>query len=131
MFRTAGTVRTVRTVRTVQTVGIVRTVRTVRTIRLFDLSELFDCSNLLRTSSNRFECWYFKPDTNSSKYLGSVHIPKHHSRILIKSIFWLKQCSDTIETIYTWFYSRKFVSKARLKILPQCHGAPAERDQSL
>ena len=38
-----------------------------------ELSEL--CSNLLRTSLNRFECWYFEPDTNSSKYLGSVHIP--------------------------------------------------------
>ena len=24
---------------------------------------------------NKFECWYFEPDMNSSKYLESVHIP--------------------------------------------------------
>ena len=32
-------------------------------------------SEIFRTVRVRFECWYFEPDTNSSKYLGSVHIP--------------------------------------------------------
>ena len=81
------------TVRTVRTIWLFEpfelfdcsnylTVRTVRTIWLFEPFELFDCSNLLRSSSNRFEFWYFEPDTNSSKYLGSVHIPSGRTLLL-------------------------------------------------
>ena len=36
-------------------------------LELSELFELFDCSNLLRTNLNRFECWYFEPNTEQFK----------------------------------------------------------------